>query len=200
MLNRPIRLSAIRSHVTIQVNSEDFMKRFTTPAILGAALVAASGLTYGQALTEYGGMAARSANSAASAGAAGKNAGKLLGGLGKTLDQAGKQGGPVEAVPGSTAAAKRSPATTASAAQTASAVVPPAVPVSKAPEPPSPPADLSLIQEGMERKELVEKIGKPSMSISGMESSVLVETAWYKNGAATVVVTLRDNKVTGIAR
>lgn len=167
-------------------------------------LLTVAGIASAQALGEYGTMTARSANTAAAAGAAGKSAGKLLGNLGKTLDQAAGQAAPSSAVPAmpaakSTAAAVVTPNMVAAAAP-AVAPVPAVAATPAVKEPPAPPADLSLIIAGMERRELIEKVGKPSMSMSGMESSVIVETCWYKSGGETVVVTLRDNKVASIAK
>ena len=42
---------------------------------------------------------------------------------------------------------------------------------------------------------MLKKVGKPSMSMSSMDSAALVETCWYKNGEGSVTVTLRDGKV-----
>ena len=62
------------------------------------------------------------------------------------------------------------------------------------PEPLLPP-DLSALAIGMERADMVKKVGKPWMSISSVEDSVLVETCTYRSGSDTVTVTLREGKV-----
>ena len=51
----------------------------------------------------------------------------------------------------------------------------------------------------MERAELIRKAGKPSMALSSTESSVLVETCWYRAGADNITVILRNGKVASIA-
>jgi hypothetical protein len=51
----------------------------------------------------------------------------------------------------------------------------------------------------MDRADLVRLAGKPSMSVSGVESSVLVETYWYRVGADTVTIILRGGKIASIS-
>ncbi len=46
---------------------------------------------------------------------------------------------------------------------------------------------------------MLKKVGKPSMSISSVESSTQVETCWYRSAAESVTVTLRDGKVATIS-
>ena len=52
---------------------------------------------------------------------------------------------------------------------------------------------------GMDRKEMIVKFGRPSMSITSSEREGVVETCWYKAGGATLVVTLRDSKVISVS-
>jgi hypothetical protein len=66
------------------------------------------------------------------------------------------------------------------------------------PEPALPP-DLSALAVGMDRAEMLKKVGKPWMSISSVEDSILVETCSYRKGSDTVTVTLRDGKVAAIS-
>ena len=56
-------------------------------------------------------------------------------------------------------------------------------------------ADFAALVIGMDRTDLLKKVGKPSMSMSSVESSQAVETCWYKSGADSVTVILRDGKV-----
>ena len=51
----------------------------------------------------------------------------------------------------------------------------------------------------MERADLLKKLGKPSMSLTSMESSALVETCWYRRGEDRVTVILRDGKVSSVS-
>jgi hypothetical protein len=73
-----------------------------------------------------------------------------------------------------------------------------AKPTVATPERPIPP-DLSALATGMDRADMLKKAGKPSMSISSVESSTQVETCWYRSGADSVTVTLRDGKVATIS-
>ena len=66
------------------------------------------------------------------------------------------------------------------------------------PEPVLPP-NLSALAIGMDRADMVKKVGKPWMSISSVEDSILVETCTYRSGSDTVTVTVRDGKVAAIA-
>jgi hypothetical protein len=66
------------------------------------------------------------------------------------------------------------------------------------PEPVLPP-NLSALAIGMDRADMVKKVGKPWMSITSVEDSILVETSSYRSGSDTVNVTLRDRKVAAIA-
>jgi len=67
------------------------------------------------------------------------------------------------------------------------------------PPPPAPAVDFSTIAVGMDRADLIKLAGKPSMSVSGVESSVLVETYWYRVGTETVTIILRGGKIASIS-
>jgi len=63
-----------------------------------------------------------------------------------------------------------------------------------------PPVSFSVVTAGMDRAELLKIFGKPSMSVSGMESHALTETYWYQTPTESVTVILRDGKVFSITR
>jgi len=52
----------------------------------------------------------------------------------------------------------------------------------------------------MDRDELVRLFGKPSMSVSGVESSALFETYWYQTATESITVVLRNGKVSSVIR
>ena len=64
---------------------------------------------------------------------------------------------------------------------------------------PAAPPELSALVIGMDRADMVKKVGKPWMSISSVEDSILVETCSYRSGSDTVTVALRDGKVATIS-
>ncbi len=137
---------------------------------------------YGQAMVEYGLGAGRSGVAGA---AAGKNTGKATGAIfdktTKALETAGKPG--------------------AAAAQSASASTPPktAEPEKQAATAPAA-IDPSAITPGLERQELLAKLGKPSMKITNTDGSDIVEKLWYKSpGHETILVTLRNGKVAAVS-
>ena len=137
-----------------------------------------------QAMIGYGAVSGQSAV-ASGAAATGKAAAGVLGKLNQTLAGAAKSGD----------TAKPAPA----ASSVTAAVSAPAV--SSGPSPsaePLPAADFSALAIGMNREDLLKKVGKPSMTISSVESSVLVENYSYRKGPGTVGVTLRDGKVAAI--
>ena len=107
--------------------------------------------------------------------AAGKSAVDVFGKVNKTLATAAKSDDTTRLSPG--------PAAASSTPQ---------------PEPIAPP-DLTALVTGMDRAELVAKAGKPSMSVTSTEASTLVETCWYRAGANSVTVILRNGKVASIA-
>ena len=67
-------------------------------------------------------------------------------------------------------------------------------------QPSGAPVSFSVVTAGMDRAELVKLFGKPSMSVSGMESHALTETFWYQTPTESVTVILRDGKVFSISR
>ena len=139
--------------------------------ILGAG----ASVLHGQAIVEYGIGAGRSGAAGASAG---KSVVKILGNLDKTLAGAAK--------------ADEAPLP----AQTSATAAPASAPTAVAP---TAPVDLAGVAVGMDRADLVKKAGKPSMTISSMESSTLVETCWYRAGEDNVKVILRNGKVASIS-
>jgi hypothetical protein len=133
----------------------------------------------------YGAVSGQSAAAASGAAATSKAAAGVFGKLNQTLAGAAKSGD----------AAKPAPA----ASLVTPAVGTPAA--SSGPAPSAellPPADFSALAIGMNREDLLKKVGKPAMSISSVESSVLVENCSYRKGAGTVGVTLRAGKVASI--
>ena len=88
------------------------------------------------------------------------------------------------------AAAKPRPLPAATTAPVVTAAMSPKA----APEPVTPP-DLSALVIGMDRADMLKKVGKPSMTINGGD----VETCWYRSGSDGVTVTLRDGKVATIS-
>ena len=158
------------------------LKRISFPALLVTFAVAA----HGQAIVEYGLGVGRS-------GAAGAAAGKKTGAAAASvLNKA-------------TAAVEK--AGTASAAQAAkpaekveTAVAQPAL--AAEPSTPATPAavDPASITAGMERQDLIAKLGKPSMKVTKLEDGHVVEKYWYKGaGRETVLVTLRNGKVESVS-
>jgi hypothetical protein len=131
-----------------------------------------------QAMIGYGAVSGQSAVASGPA-ATGKAAAGILGKLNQMLAEAAKPGDaakPAPPAPSVTTAAKPPAASTE----------------------PSPAADFSALAIGMDRADLLKNVGKPSMTISSVESSVLVENCSYRKGAGMVAVTLRDGKVTAI--
>jgi hypothetical protein len=147
-------------------------------------LSAGATLLHAQAMIEYG-VATGRGGAAAGAAAAGKSAIDVFGKVNKALVTASKSDDTTKLTPG--------PAPSAGAtAVTAVATKP------QPPEPVAPP-DLTALVAGMDRADMLKKVGKPSMSLSGVEDSKLVETCWYRSGADNVTVTLRDGKVATIS-
>ena len=143
-------------------------------------LSAAPALLNGQAMVEYGAAAG-------SAGAAGTAAGKavkgVLGQLNKTLANAASADDTSKLQAGS------SPVISVGSAPAASAPAPaPAIPV-----------DFKEIVAGMDKADLLKKAGKPSMSVTSVEYSALVETCWYRAGDDRVTVILRNGKVATVS-
>jgi len=144
-------------------------------------LSAGATLLQAQAMVELGTLTGRAG--AASGGAtAGKSVADIFGKVNQTLSGAAKVGDgakprTVPAAPVVTAKAQPIPA----------------------PSAPLAPADLSALAIGMDRADLLKKVGKPAMSISSVEDSTMVETCWFRSGADQVTVILRDGKVATIS-
>jgi len=141
-------------------------------------LTAGARLLHAQAIVEFGTLSGR-----AGAAAGGANVGKsivdVFGKVNKSVTGAGTVDAAVKSKP--LPAATVSPATAAAK-----------------PEPAAPP-DLSALAIGMDRADMLKKVGKPWMSISSVEDSILVETCSYRIGSDTVTVILRDGKVAAIS-
>src|SRR5260221_2539360 len=146
-------------------------------------LTAGATLLHAQVMIEYGASAGRSAAATGAAGA-GRSATKIFDKINTSLAGAAKTGDDVKMGPSSSAAPATVPATTSA---------PPAPPL------PVLPADFTALVIGMDRADLLKKVGKPSMSMISVRSSQSVETCWYKNGAESVTVILRDGKVAEIS-
>jgi len=131
-----------------------------------------------QAIVELGSLTGRTGATAGGA-AAGKSVVDIFGKVNQTLSGAAKvgDGAKPRAVPA------------------AAAVTPRAQPIPV----PAPPADFSALVTGMDRADLLKKVGKPAMSISSVEDSTMVETCWFRNGGEQVTVILRDGKVANIS-
>ncbi|MBI3665646.1 MAG: hypothetical protein HY236_05365 [Acidobacteria bacterium] len=150
--------------------------------------------SYGQAMVEHALGTARAGAAGGAMKGAGKAAGGVLGNAAKALDQAaGKPDGQANTSAKSVKAGPSTPTSTNSPA-------PVPAPASAAAAEPSPPAlDPSQITVGLERRELVAKFGKPSMKMTAMNASQVVETYWYRAASRdTVVVILRDGKVASV--
>src|SRR5262245_41475434 len=144
-------------------------------------VTAGATLLHAQVMIEYGASAGRSGAAAGAAGA-GRSATKIFDKINTSLAGAARTTDDVKNSPSSSSASR---------AVTAAPTAPP-------PAPPALPADFTALVIGMDRADLLKKVGKPSMSMSGVESSKAVETCWYKVGAESVTVILRDGKVAEI--
>jgi hypothetical protein len=139
-------------------------------------LSAGATLLHAQAMVEFGTLSGRAAG--ASGGA---NVGKSI------VDVFGKVNQQLSGAATVDAAAKPKPLTAV-----------PAVATAKPPEPAIPP-DLSGLLIGMDRADMLKKVGKPSMSITSVEDATQIETCWYRSGSTSVTVTLREEKVATIS-
>jgi hypothetical protein len=158
-------------------------KRAILPFLI---LTAGATLAHAQGLIEYGVSAGRSGAAAGAAGA-GRSATTIFNKVNSTLAGSTKTG---EDTKGASTATSAPSVITAKAAPAATPPPPPT---------PQPPADFTALALGMDRADLFKKVGKPSMSMSGMESSKAIETCWYKNGPDTVTIIVSDGKVTSIS-
>jgi len=142
-------------------------------------LSAGATLLHAQSIVEFGTLSGRSTGAASGAGNVGKSIADVFGKVNQSMTTAGAVD----------AAAKPKPLPAATTA--------PATAAAK-PEPVLPP-DLSALAIGMDRADMLKKVGKPWMSISSVEDSILVETCSYRIGSDTVTVILRDGKVAAIS-
>jgi hypothetical protein len=141
-------------------------------------LSAGATLLHAQAMVEFGTLSGRAA--AAGAGApVGKSIVNVFGKVNQSLNAAGTASADTVAKPNPLAAA-------------------PAVATAKPAEPAIPP-DLSGLVIGMDRADMLKKVGKPSMSITSVEDATQVETCWYRTDSTSVTVTLREEKVATIS-
>src|SRR6185369_6366655 len=152
----------------------------SNPALLPVLILTAGAtLLHGQAMVEYGVNAGRSGAAAGAAGA-GRSAVKIFDKLNTSL--AGAAATREDLKPG--------PSTpTAVIAATSKPV----------PAPPAAPPDFTALVKGMDRADLFKKVGKPSMTMSSVESSKVIETCWYKSGLQNVTVIVSDGKVAEIS-
>jgi hypothetical protein len=141
--------------------------------VLGAGAT----LLHAQAIVEFGTLTGRAGGAAGGANV-GKSIVDVFGKVNQSVTTAGTLDAPK---PKPLPAATTAPATAAVKHELAA------------------PPDLSALATGMDRADMVKKVGKPWMSISSVEDSILVETCTYRSGADTVTVTLRDGKVATIA-
>ena len=144
---------------------------------------------WSQTAVEHAVITGASAAGAAPAAGLGKSLGGILTGVGKNLDKAQKTTDASPAAPAAapTVAEASAPIPDAgkgtSGETAAKAFVPRAID----------PAQVSI---GLDREELIEKCGPPSMRVSQKKDSSFVETYWYATAThVPFVVTLRDGKV-----
>jgi hypothetical protein len=125
---------------------------------------------FGQTIVEY--SVATSGASAAAAGAkgAGKSIGGVFRGLSETLDKAGTAKGS-----GSTPATATATTLTAPSKRTAKPVTA------------SKPIDPSQVTEGLDRDELIARLGEPVLQLSEKKNSQLVERLWYNTATSDQV-------------
>ena len=141
-------------------------------------LSAGASLLQAQAMVEFGTLTGRAAGASGGANV-GKSIVDVFGKVNQSLTAAGTAT--------ADAVAKPKPLTAV-----------PAVTTAKPPEP-AIPADLSGLVIGMDRADMLKKVGKPSMSITSVEDATQVETCWYRSGSTSVTVTLREEKVATIS-
>ena len=142
-------------------------------------LTAFSATLSAQAIIEYGITAG---NAGAAGAGVGKSATKILGQLDKALAGAAANG----SAPLPASSARNTAVRAANSAPAPAA------------EPPQPPANLTGVEVGMEKSELIAKAGKPWMAISGMERSTVTETLTYRTESGPAKVILRSGKVASI--
>jgi hypothetical protein len=141
-------------------------------------LSAGTTLLHAQTMVEFGTLSGRAAGASGGANV-GKSIVDVFGKVNQSLTAAGTAS--------ADAVAKPKPLTAV-----------PAVATAKPAEPAIPP-DLSGLVIGMDRADMLKKVGKPAMSITGVEDSTQIETCWYRSGSTSVTVTLREEKVATIS-
>jgi hypothetical protein len=141
-------------------------------------LSAGATLLHAQAMVEFGTLTGRAAGASGGANV-GKSIVDVFGKVNQSLTAAGTAT--------ADAVAKPKPLTAVTTAKQA-----------KPPDPAIPP-DLSGLVIGMDRADMLKKVGKPSMSITSVEDATQVETCWYRSGSTSVTVTLREEKVATIS-
>jgi hypothetical protein len=149
---------------------------------LVSMLSAGTSLLHAQTMVEYGAAAGR-AGAAGGAANFGKSITDAFGKVQQSLTGAAKVDEVVKPRP-------LPPVTTGS--------IPAVTPKAAPPEPVLPP-DLKELVLGLERADMLKKVGKPAMSFSLVESGVLVETCSYKSGSDSITVILHDGKVSSIS-
>ncbi len=153
-----------------------------TPLIV-CAVLAFSVSAYGQAMVGYGLNTGRAGVAGAAANKAGKATAGTFDKAAQTLNKAGANA-------------------SANAAKPSVAQAPAAAPA-KPPEtekPASAPVDVAALTTGMEREELLQKFGKPSMKLTNGDGPDVVEKYFYKSADGNkVVVTLRNGKVVAVS-
>ena len=150
-------------------------------ALSGTLTLLLSALAAAQAMVEYG---AAVAHGGVSGAAAGRNVGKSTGNVLNKADQTMKS-----ATQSAGGNSKSSPSGPKLAARPAATALPPEVANNPAMDP-------AEVKEGLERQELLEKFGKPSMKITLLDGSDVVERWTYRaTGRDTVLIILRNGKV-----
>jgi hypothetical protein len=149
--------------------------------VLVSMLSAAASLLHAQTMVEFGAAAGR-AGAAGGGANVGKSITDVFGKVSQSLTGAARVDEAVKPRP-------LPPVATASV---------PVVSPKAAPEPVLAP-DLKELVVGLERADMLKKVGKPAMSFSLVESGVLVETCSYRSGADSVTVILHDGKVATIS-
>jgi hypothetical protein len=153
-------------------------------ALFGTLLLLLPALAGAQAMVEYGAGVARGGVTGAAAGSGvGKSTGTVFNKAGQTMKYAAKSAGGNAKYPIAT------PSDPKLAAR-------PAAPVPQPEVANNPVLDPAEVKEGLERQELLDKFGKPSMKITMMDGSDVVERLLYRAPSRdTVLVIVRNGKV-----
>ena len=151
-------------------------------ALLFAAMLGSS-LAHGQAMVEYGAIAAAASSAAGPASKMGKSLEKSLKALDGSLAPAAAEPARTHAKPQAATAADRRPARSSGSTPASTPLPKPSKEV------------LAAVQVGIDRSELIAKAGKPSFAIVSAEEELLSYNC--KEGAAYSVV-VKDGKVTEV--